>query len=82
MTCTKTCINVYSEFNPWIDFCIVFEDERKIKIANEIINQAYSEWFSAENNADETIADYISRRLTEVCLEHDIYFKDQEEENE
>lgn len=29
----KATINVYSEMNPWINFCIVLADEKEIKIA-------------------------------------------------
>ena len=81
MVRTKTCINVYSEMNPWIDFCIVLENENDISDAMEIIEQSYDSWFSAKNQTDEPIMDYISRRLTEVCIEHEIYFTDKEEED-
>ena len=81
MVRTKTCINVYSEMNPWIDFCIVLENENDISDAREIIEQSYASWFSAKNQTDEPIMEYISRRLTEVCIEHEIYFTDKEEED-
>lgn len=77
----RTCINVYSEMNPWIDFCIVLKDEKDINDATEIIKQAYSEWFSSGNQTDEPIAEYISRRLTDVCIEHEIYFSGKDEED-
>ena len=35
MVRTKTCINIYSEMNPWIDFCIVLENENEIHILFE-----------------------------------------------
>ena len=81
MVRTKTCINVYSEMNPWIDFCIVLENENDISDAREIIEQSYDSWFSAKNQTDEPIMEYISRRLNEVCIWHEIYFTDKEEEN-
>ena len=81
MVRTKTCINVYSEMNPWIDFCIVLENENDISDTREIIEQSYDSWFSAKNQTDEPIMEYISRRLTEVCIEHEIYFTDKEEED-
>ena len=81
MVRTKTCINVYSEMNPWIDFCIVIADEKDIPDAKEIIEQAYDSWFSAKNQTDEPIMEYISRRLTEVCIEYEIYFTGMEEED-
>ena len=81
MVRTKTCINVYSEMNPWIDFCIVLENENDISNAMEIIQQSYDSWFSAKNQTDEPIMEYISRRLNEVCIWHEIYFTDKEEED-
>lgn len=81
MVRTKTCINVYSEMNPWIDFCIVLENENDISDARKIIEQSYDSWFSAKNQTDEPIMEYISRRLTEVCIEHEIYFTDKKEED-
>lgn len=81
MVNVKTCINVYSEMNPWIDFCIVLTDEKDIPDAKEIIEQSYASWFSAKNQTDEPIMEYISRRLTEVFIEHEIYFTSKEEED-
>ena len=77
----KTCINVYSEMNPWIDFCVVLENEKDIDDATKIIEQAYNEWFSATNQTDEPIMEYISRRLTDVCIWHEIYFSGKEEKD-
>lgn len=81
MVRTKTCINVYSEMNPWIDFCIVLENENDISDARKIIEQSYDSWFFAKNQTDEPIMEYISRRLNEVCIWHEIYFTDKEEED-
>lgn len=75
---TNTCINVYSELNPWINFCIVigaFEDFTK---AEEIVQAAYDEWF--ENESDESIVDYISQCLTENDIDHEMYFRGEESE--
>ena len=80
MVNVRTCINVYSEMNPWIDFCIVLEDEKDVTEAKEIIEQAYEEWFSSDNATDLPIADYISDKLSDVCIEHEIYFTGKEEE--
>ena len=77
----RTCIKVYSDDNPWIDFCIVLEDEKDVTEAKEIIEQAYEEWFSSDNATDLPIADYISDKLSDVCIEHEIYFTGKEEED-
>lgn len=81
MVKAKPCINVYSEMNPWIDFCVVLENEKDIDDATKIVEQSYNEWFSAKNQTDEPIMEYVSRRLTEVCICHEIYFSGKEEED-
>lgn len=76
MLATKTCINVYSDLNEWIDFCITigaYEDFTKVE---EIVQKTYDDWFESES--DETIADYISQCLTENDIEHEIFFKSEE----
>lgn len=77
----KATINVYSEMNPWIDFCIVLADEKEIKIANEVIKKAYDEWFLPDNQTDEPIIEYISERLKDACIDHEIYFTGKDEED-
>ena len=73
----KACINVYSDMNPWIDFCIVIGAYEDFNKANVIIRNAYDDWFS--DKTDEPIADYICRLLCENDIEFEIYFKDEEE---
>lgn len=75
---TKTCINVYSETNPWIDFCIVIGAYEDFTKAEEIVQDAYDEWF--ENESDEPIAEYISQRLIENEIYPEVYFKNDDEE--
>ena len=81
MVRTKTCINVYSEMNPWIDFCIVIADEKDILDAMEIIEQSYDSWFSSGNQTDEPIMEYISNKLKDACIWHEVYFSGKEEED-
>ena len=38
------------------------------------------EWFSSDNVTDLPIADYISDKLSDVCIWHEIYFSGKEEE--
>lgn len=74
------CINVYSDMNTWIDFCIILNDDRKLSQAEEIINKSYDEWWELPDAAFEPIADYIGRKLTENGIKFEIYFKQGEEE--
>lgn len=76
----RTCINVYSEMNPWIDFCIILENDKDAPEAKRIIEQAYDEWFSLDNQTDEPISEYISKKLEDVYICHEIYFNTLEEE--
>lgn len=78
---TRTCIKVFSETNPWIDFCIVLENKADSSKANKIIEQSYNEWFQPDNQTDLPIADYISGKLIDACIWHDIYFLGKEEED-
>lgn len=77
----RTCINIYSEMNPWIDFCIVLKYETDVSDAKEIIEQTYNEWFLPDNATDLSITEYISRRLTDACIWHEMYFTGKEEED-
>lgn len=80
MVQTKTCINVYSELNEWIDFCIVIDAHEDFVKAEEIVNKAYSDWF--DNETCEPITDYITRHLMENEIDFEIYFKDEKETEE
>jgi hypothetical protein len=77
---TKTCINVYSYMNTWIDFCVVIGAYENLKEAEEVVQKAYDDWWELEDAAFEPIADYISRCLYENDIEFEIYFKNEEEE--
>ena len=74
------CINVYSELNEWIDFCITVNDLYNLQAAKEIIDKAYDEWFN--NDICEPIADYICRSLEDKKIEFEIYFKEEQLEDE
>lgn len=77
MVTERRCINVWSDLNEWIDFCILVSDTEFNK-AKEIVEIAYSNWW--DNDTCETIADYVCRCLTDNGIEHEIYFKEDDEE--
>lgn len=77
---TKSCINVYSGMNPWIDFCVVIGAYEDLFRVEEIVRQAYDDWWEVPDAQCEPIADYISRCLYENGVEFEIYFKNEEEE--
>ena len=69
------CINVYSEMNPWIDFCIIIYGD--LSAAEKIAQQAYDDWWELEY--DVPIADYVGEKLKENNIEFDMYFKETED---
>ena len=78
---TKTCINVYSNMNTWIDFCIVIGAYDDFTKAEEIVQKAYDDWWDSEEaDYDIPIAEYIGMELTENNIEFDMYFNNDEEE--
>lgn len=54
---------------------------KKLKLQNEVIKKAYDEWFLPDNQTDEPIIEYISERLKDACIDHEVYSKGLEEEN-
>ena len=77
---TKTCINVCSNVNEWID-CMFIVDEPDVEKAKEIITQAYDEWWEDDEICN-TITDWICKALRENNIEFEVYFKENEEEEE
>ena len=67
---TKTCINISSDMNTWINFCVVF-NVPDITKAEEIVQKAYNDWWELPDIQFEPIADYISRCLMENDIEHE-----------
>lgn len=83
MTRITSCINVYSVTNQWIDFIIVPVDYSDFGEAEDIINQAYDDWWDSEEaDSDIPIAEYIGMKLTENDIEFEIYFKEKDEEED
>ena len=75
---TKTCINVWSDMNTWIDFCILVDND--FNKAEEIVRKAYDDWLELEDAQFEPLGDYVSRCLYESGIEFEMYFKESEEE--
>lgn len=64
-------IIMFSEMNPWIDYCIIPHKKEELDKIMEISKKAYDSWF--EEDTDETIIDYVKRYLTQNNLETEIY---------
>lgn len=80
MTIGTKCINVFGgSMAPQIDFVVVVYT-RDFDVAVDIVDDAEEEWF--DEDASSTIAEFISERLTNCNIEHEIYFKDSSDEDE
>lgn len=79
---TTKCINVFSDMNTWIDFVIIPCNNKDFTKAEEIINKAYDDWWILPDAQFEPIADWICRCLDNNDIEFEIFFKNEEEEDE
>lgn len=70
--------NVYSDMNPWIDFCIIPTSYCDFCVVQEIICKAYDEWSEPKEKwiSDMPIAEYICMQLDRNGIEFEIYFKE------
>lgn len=79
---TRNCINLYSKWNTWIDFCILIPSQEDFEKAKEIVQKAYDDWWEDSDAQYETIGDYIGIRLSENDIEYEIYFKMDDKEKQ
>lgn len=72
--------HVYSELNTWIDFMIIINAYEDFSKAEKIIREAEETYWMDEDAYSETIADWISNRLTENDIQFEIFFKEDDEQ--
>ena len=77
---TKTCINVYSDMNTWIDFCILVSDKDSNK-AMEVTAKAYDDWWELPDAEFLPIAEYIGNCLEDNGIGFDMYYSNKEEDD-
>ena len=78
-----TSLNVYSVVNPWIDFIVNIGAYVDVEKTQEIIEQAFLEWFeNSDEVGDSTIIEYISEKLKAENLDFEIYVKLEDAEEE
>ena len=65
----KICITVTSQFNEWMDLCILVA-ENVLDNALEIIQKAYDEWWECPDANDEPFADWVGNSLTQNGIEY------------
>ena len=74
--------HVYSDLNTWIDFIIVIDTYENFAKAEEIIEKAEDTYWTDEDAQCETMADWIGSKLEENNISFEIFFKNEEEEDE
>ena len=74
----KSVINVWSDMNTWIDFCVIVPSD-ELDIAKAVVQSAYDDWWNLEGLQCETIGDYIDRCLYRTGIEYEMYFKNEED---
>ena len=80
MVTKEDCINVY--IDDYLDFMIDIVSLEEFKRAIKIIEKAEEEWFSDEHISDETLSEWIGEKLTENDIEYEMYFKNEEEDDD
>ena len=69
----RSAIILQSELNTWISICITVGPYEDFEAIKEIATKAYDDWFEDEET-DETIGEYLKRRLAEKGHEPEIFF--------
>jgi hypothetical protein len=80
MIAERQCINIWND--DWFDICILIKNEFKYEEAENVIRRAYDDWYDDEDTACTPIGDWISNTLTKNEIEHEMYYKSMEEEEE
>lgn len=71
---TKQALLVYLE-SAQEDFMILVYDESRMTEASKITDNAIAEWFDDEEKAgDNTMSEYVSIKLREKGVNHDVYY--------
>lgn len=74
----KQVFRVYSDLNDQIDFIVVVENQEDSERVQDVIDQAWNNWWDLENNPELqyiSIGDYIAEELTKGNVDFEIYYK-------
>lgn len=72
-------INIYSDLNEQLDFIVEIENEFDMDRAEQIIEEAYNDWWDLEANPElqfVMMEDYIRGKLTINGIKHEWYTKE------
>lgn len=65
-------LRLASDLNPWIDFMVAYPAGASKKCVSRFAKKAFYDWF--EDDSQDTVADYVSSKLTEKGTFHIIFF--------
>ena len=74
----KQVFRVYSDLNEQIDFIVAVENKEDSDKVQDVINQAWNNWWDLENNPELQcipVDDYIAEELTKGKVNFEIYYK-------
>lgn len=74
--------HIYSDLNTWIDFMIVIDIDESFSKVEKIISEAEETYWTDKDAYSETMADWIGSKLEENNISFEIFFKNEEEEDE
>ena len=69
----RSAIVLSSDLNCWMSICITVGPYEDFEAIKEIATKAYDDWFEDEES-DETIGEYLKRKLAEKGHEPEIFF--------
>ena len=76
MVQTKRCINVVSDSNQFIDFCIIV-DKEDVEKAEKIVEKAYHDYWEDDDAQFLTVADYVTNAFINSDINViEIYYKE------
>ena len=78
---TLSCIRIYSDTNPWINFVFIIESYCDFRLAEEIINEKYESWWYDIKAHDIPILDWIGQALEEKNIVYKVYYQEKGDEN-
>ena len=69
----RSAIILQSELNSWINICITVGAYENLEEIQDVATKAFDDWFEDEET-DETIGEYLKRKLSEKGHEPEIFF--------
>lgn len=79
MVQATSCIRVCSDLNEWIDICFVIGAYEDLAKAEDILSEAYDEWWEAEEAHDIPIGEWLCQHLDDNDIDYEIFYAEEEQ---